>query len=75
LPPLAIGLAFMPVVDGRTLPRRPLMLLRKVLPMGYPLLVGTNRIEMGLFTLMDPAEAVFKIPLPERLFGEGLGRW
>lgn len=64
------GLPFEPVIDGRTLPQRPIDAIAHGSADGISLLVGTNRDEMRLFTLMDPAEAVFKMSLLERLFGE-----
>jgi para-nitrobenzyl esterase len=64
------GLPFEPVIDGKTLPQAPIDAIAHGSADGISLLIGTNRDEMRLFTLMDPNEAVFKMPLLEKLFGE-----
>ncbi len=64
------GLPFEPVIDGKTLPQRPIDAIANGAADGIELLIGTNRDEMRLFTLMDPGEAVFKMPLLERMFGD-----
>ena len=52
-----ISLPFLPVVDGRFLPRRPQEAVAAGEAAGLPLLLGTNRDEMSLFTLGDPTLA------------------
>jgi para-nitrobenzyl esterase len=47
-------LAFEPVVDGRTLPRRPLDTVRDGGAPAIPLLIGTNRDEWKLYSFGDP---------------------
>jgi len=49
-----VGLAFMPVVDGATLPTRPEAALGAGAAAGIPVLVGTNRDEMRLFSAVAP---------------------
>ncbi|MDZ7676401.1 MAG: carboxylesterase/lipase family protein [Acidimicrobiales bacterium] len=48
------GLPFQPVVGGSVLPRQPLDAVRDALSADIPLLTGTNRHEMRLFTALDP---------------------
>ncbi len=48
------GLPFQPVVGGPTLPRHPLEAVASGSASGIPLLTGTNRHEMRLFTALDP---------------------
>jgi para-nitrobenzyl esterase len=50
-------LAFQPVVDGGVLPQPPLDTIEAGNADGVRVLVGTNRHEMTLFNLMDPALA------------------
>ncbi len=49
-----VGLAFMPVVDGATLPRLPEEVLAAGGAAGTSVLVGTNRDEMRLFAAVAP---------------------
>lgn len=49
-----VGLAFMPVVDGATLPAGPEAALASGAAAGVPVLVGTNRDEMRLFAAVAP---------------------
>jgi para-nitrobenzyl esterase len=62
------GLAYRPVIDGITLPQ-PIEAIAQGSADGISLLIGTNRDEMRLFTVMDPAQAVFSMPQLEKLFG------
>ncbi len=62
-------LAFQPVVDGVTLPRQPIQAIADGSANGATLLVGTNRDEMRLFTMMDPTQATPDMAILERLFG------
>jgi len=48
------GMMFQPVVDGSVLERRPLDSVAAGSVAGIPLLVGTNRDEWNLFSVMDP---------------------
>ncbi len=64
------GLAFRPVIDGTTLPQRPIEAIAHGSAAGIPLLLGTNRDEMRLFTMMDPAQGVFNMSLLENMFGD-----
>jgi para-nitrobenzyl esterase len=50
--PLRMG--FRPSVDGRSLPRRPIVEIRAGLSAEVPVLVGATRDEWRLFGLMDP---------------------
>jgi para-nitrobenzyl esterase len=63
------GLAYQPVVDGITLPRQPIEAIAHGSADGVSLLVGTNRDEMRLFTMIDPAQATYDMTTLERLFG------
>lgn len=49
-----VGLAFLPVVDGATLPARPEAALAGGAASDVPVLVGTNRDEMRLFSAVAP---------------------
>lgn len=49
------GLPFQPVVGGTVLPRQPLAAIADGSAAGIPVLTGTNRHEMRLFTALDPA--------------------
>jgi para-nitrobenzyl esterase len=62
-------LAFQPVVDGVALPRQPIQAIAGGSANGVSLLVGTNRDEMRLFTMMDPTQATPDMAILERLFG------
>jgi para-nitrobenzyl esterase len=48
------GLMFQPVVDGVTMPKRPLEMLDDGNARGVHVLTGTNRHEATLFNLLDP---------------------
>ncbi len=48
------GLPFQPVVGGDTLPRQPLDAVAAGSAAGIPVMTGTNRHEMRLFTALDP---------------------
>ena len=61
--------AFQPVVDGVTLPLQPIEAIADGSAKGITLLVGTNRDEMRLFTMMDPAQATLDMVTLEHLFG------
>jgi para-nitrobenzyl esterase len=61
--------AFQPVVDGVTLPLQPIQAIAGGSAEGITLLVGTNRDEMRLFTMMDPAQATPDMDTLKRLFG------
>jgi para-nitrobenzyl esterase len=63
------GIAFQPVVDGVTLPQQPIQAIASGSAHDVSLLVGTNRDEMRLFTVMDPNQATPNMPLLEHLFG------
>ena len=69
------GLRFQPVVDGTSLPLPPLDAIEAGNADGVHVLVGTNRHEVTLFNMMDPALAsidpVGVSPLLEPWFGEG----
>jgi para-nitrobenzyl esterase len=62
-------LAFQPVVDGISLPYQPIQAIAGGSANGVSLLVGTNRDEMRLFTMLDPAQATPDLAILERLFG------
>jgi para-nitrobenzyl esterase len=53
--PGQLPLPFMPVVDGRFLPRHPLRAVETGASAGIDLLIGTNRDELTLFGLGNPA--------------------
>jgi para-nitrobenzyl esterase len=65
--PGLIPLPFLPVVDGAFLPRHPLAAVRDGATAGVDLLIGTNRDELTLFGLGNPALL--------ELDGPGLVRW
>jgi para-nitrobenzyl esterase len=48
------GLMYMPVVNGRSLPKHPSLLLKEGVASNIAILLGTNRDESRLFTLMMP---------------------
>ena len=62
-------LAFQPVVNGATLPQQPIQAIANGSSNGISLLVGTNRDEMRLFTMMDPTQATPDMSILERQFG------
>ncbi len=62
-------LAFQPVVDGASLPQQPIEAIASGSALGVSLLVGTNRDEMRLFTMMDPTQATPDRSILEHLFG------
>jgi len=62
-------LAFQPVVDTATLPQQPIQAIANGSANGVALLVGTNRDEMRLFTMLDPAQATPDMAMLEQLFG------
>jgi para-nitrobenzyl esterase len=49
------GLGFAPVVDGVVLPERPIEAIGRGHAQGVSVLIGSNRDEMKLFTMLDPA--------------------
>lgn len=51
------GLRFQPVAGGPTLPRQPLAAVRDGMSAYVPLLTGSNKDEMRLFTALDPGMA------------------
>ena len=51
------GMAFQPVVDGTTLPQRPIDAIGAGSSDGIAVMTGTNLDEMRLFTVMDPSLA------------------
>jgi para-nitrobenzyl esterase len=55
--PTAGGLPFQPVVDGTVLPAPALEAVARGNAVDVPVLVGTNRHEITLFSFMDPALA------------------
>ena len=62
------GLAFQPVLDGRTLPRPPLDVVREGGARGVDLLVGTNLEEYKLYRPTDPkVESLDEAALLRRL--------
>ncbi len=65
--PGMIPLPFLPVVDGALLPLHPLSAIENGSADGVDLLVGTNRDELTVFSLTDPALAT--------LDETGLTRW
>jgi para-nitrobenzyl esterase len=67
--------AFSPYLDGVTLPRRPIEVMREGGAAGIPLLIGSNRDEWTLFEVfVGPASVeAFKAPLRKWL-GDGLDR-
>jgi para-nitrobenzyl esterase len=65
--PGMMPLPFLPVVDGRFLPRHPLRAVEEGAAAGVDLLIGTNRDELTLFELGNPALAA--------LDEEGVTRW
>jgi para-nitrobenzyl esterase len=62
-------LAFQPVVDGDSLPQQPIKAIANGSASGVSLLVGTNRDEMRLFTMLDPTQATPDMSILEHLFG------
>ena len=48
------GLGFAPVVDGVVLPERPIEAIGRGHAQGVSVLIGSNRDEMKLFTMLDP---------------------
>ena len=62
-------LAFQPVVDGVSIPQQPIKAITNGSANGVSLLVGTNRDEMRLFTMLDPTQATPDMSILERLFG------
>jgi para-nitrobenzyl esterase len=48
------GLLYMPVINGNALPRHPSVLLKEGAARDIAILIGTNRDESRLFTLMAP---------------------
>jgi para-nitrobenzyl esterase len=52
------ALAFCPVVDGHVLPQAPLQAVTAGQGAKVPLLIGTNRHEMRLFSMLDPSLSV-----------------
>ncbi len=63
-------LAFQPVVDGITLDCMPIEAIADGSAAGVDVLIGTNRDEMKLFTLMTPGTALPDEVLLKRLFGD-----
>jgi para-nitrobenzyl esterase len=53
--PGLLPLPFLPVIDGRFLPRHPLLAVEEGATAGLDLLIGTNRDELTLFGLGNPA--------------------
>jgi para-nitrobenzyl esterase len=62
-------LAFQPAVDGVTLERMPIEAIADGSAEGVDVLIGTNRDEMKLFTMMTPSTANPDEVLLHRLFG------
>lgn len=62
-------LAFQPAVDGVTLDRKAIDAIADGSATGVDVLIGTNRDEMKLFTLMTPSTANPDEVLLQRLFG------
>jgi len=62
-------LAFQPVVDGVSIPQQPIKAITNGSANGVSLLVGTNRDEMRLFTMLDPTQATPDMSILEHLFG------
>jgi len=62
-------LAFQPVVDGASLPQQPIKAIGNGSASDVSLLLGTNRDEMRLFTMMDPTQATPDMSILEHLFG------
>ena len=48
------GMPFQPVIDGSTLPQRPLAAVRDGAAKGIPILVGSTLDEWKLFGALDP---------------------
>ena len=63
------GLAFSPVIDGVTLPTRPLDAIAHGSAAHVTTLIGTNRDEMRLFTVFDPQQAQPNQALLQHYFG------
>ncbi len=63
------GLAFSPVVDGVSLPVRPIEAIANGSAAHITTLIGTNRHEMRLFTAFDPRQAQPDQALLQQLFG------
>ncbi|HUZ44123.1 MAG TPA: carboxylesterase/lipase family protein [Acidimicrobiales bacterium] len=71
------GMMFQPVVDGSVLERRPIDSVAAGSVADVPILIGTNRDEWNLFSVMDPRfastdEAALEAAAAA-LFGEGAG--
>jgi para-nitrobenzyl esterase len=62
-------LAFQPVVDGASLPQQPIKAIASGSANDVSLLVGTNRDEIRLFTMLDPTQATPDMSILEHLFG------
>ena len=62
-------LAFQPVVDGASLPQQPIEAIANGSASDVSLLIGTNRDEMRLFTVMDSTQATPDMSILEHLFG------
>src|SRR6202000_2496491 len=65
--PGMIPLPFLPVVDGVLLPEHPMTAIGRGSSVGIDLLIGTNRDELTLFGLGNPALAA--------LDADGVRRW
>lgn len=63
------GLAFRPVLDGITMPRPPIEAVVDGSAADVAVLVGTNRDEMKLFTLIDANQATMDEQVFAQLFG------
>lgn len=63
------GLAFSPVVDGTSLPTRPMEAIAHGSAAHVTTLIGTNRDEMRLFTAFDPKQGQPDEALLRRYFG------
>ncbi|MDQ2902972.1 MAG: carboxylesterase/lipase family protein [Chloroflexota bacterium] len=65
------GLAFMPVVDGVVLPQAPIEAITAGSARDVRVLIGSNRDEWKLFTLMDHSQAEVNETELKATFGEG----
>jgi para-nitrobenzyl esterase len=64
---LGAGMAFAPIVDGKTVPEQPLAAVTRGAASDIELIIGSNRDEMKLFNASVPREPIDERTLIERL--------
>lgn len=74
-PEVSGPLPFMPTAEGRHVPLRPLDELAAGSAAGVPVIIGTTRDEMRLFTTFDPAVASATPPQVERRLRRMIDRY